>query len=247
MPAPRLPGIVLLLSLTACGDKETGSGTTGSSDTTGSSGTSGPTGTAGTDSGGTSTGTPTTGEPGACVDPSETDIGPAVAVTIRNDTAMPLFFPLADLCDPLLPFQVLDADDVVVKTTVRACEFSCETVLQGNCGCGLGCGTAPAVKIEPGGAHIATWSGVQWITTAVLAECVEGCEPECVARATTPAGTYTLRSTAYEAVTACEPCDCQAGPDGTCEVAGEGEGQTFTAEITIDYPGETAAEIVFGP
>lgn len=190
---------------------------------------------------------PTTGEP-ACVDPSVTDIGPAVDVTLRNNGATRLFINLDRNCTPILPFGMRDANDAEVRIDKDACENSCDEVLGDACGCPAGCGPPDVLQLEPGGTFFGTWTGRVWTDVTLPAECLPpgGCEPVCAAATQAPAGTYKAFSRAHDAVVDCDTCTCVPDPDGSCILnGGFAMGNEVLAEIDFEYPTQTGVDVVF--
>lgn len=240
----RLNFLILSVLAAACGDK--GDDTDGTPTGTTSPTTDPTDGDPTTETSTDGTTAPTTGEP-ACVDPSLTDIGPAVAVTLRNDGAARLFLNLQEMCTSVLPIALRDAGDVAVKINKDACENGCDAVLSGGCGCPAGCPIGDVVQLEPGGTFVTTWSGRVWNEHTLPAECpMDGCEPQCFAAAQAPAGTYTVSARALDAVVDCEPCTCEPGPEGSCVFTGGfAMGAEVVAEAELVYPTQTAVEVAF--
>ncbi|MBZ5712501.1 hypothetical protein [Nannocystis pusilla] len=242
----RLNFVLLGALAAACGEKGVDTdGTvtdTTSPDPPGTDG--GPTTGTTTDTDGTTA--PTTGE-SACVDPSVTDIGPAVDVTLRNNGATRLFINLDLNCSPILPFGLRDANDVAVRIDKDVCENSCDEILSGGCGCPSGCGPSDVLQLEPGGTFASKWSGRVWTDVTLPAECPEGgCAPECAAATQAPAGTYTVVARAHDAVVDCEPCTCVPGPEGSCVIdGGTAMGNEVVGEQALAYPMQTGLEVVF--
>ncbi|MFY0536386.1 hypothetical protein [Nannocystis pusilla] len=241
----RLNFLVLSVFAAACDDKgddtegtPTGTTTTTTTDTTDGNSTTSPS----TDG----TTAPTTGEP-ACVDPSLTDIGPAVEVTLRNNGAARLFLNLQEMCTSVLPIALRDAGDVAVKINKDACENGCDAVLSGGCGCPAGCGPGQVVQLEPGGTFVTSWTGRVWNELTVPAECpMDGCQPQCFAADQAPAGTYTVSARALDAVIDCETCTCEPGPEGSCLInGGFAMGAEVVAEAELVYPTQTGVEVAF--
>jgi len=184
---------------------------------------------------------------GVCVDPAVTEFGPAVEVTIRNDGAVPLFIPTQSNCADVLPFALF-AGDAEIQVSPGQCDFPCGQALTGECGCPAGCGDpSDVVQIFPGGVYVDTWSGVRVVPFELDAECVaEDCGAMCTAQLQTPAGSYTMRSTATSAVQNCEPpCTCTANADGWCMFEADPEGAEAVVEAVLDYPAQTAAILTF--
>jgi hypothetical protein len=240
----RLNFLALSVFAAACGDKsdDTEGTPTGSTTTTDTGPTTGSTTNPSTDG----TTAPTTGEP-ACVDPSLTDIGPAVEVTLRNNGAARLFLNLQEMCTTVLPIALRDAGDVAVKINKDACENSCDEVLSGGCGCPAGCPIGAVIQLEPGGTFVTTWTGRVWNEVTMPAECpMNGCQPQCFAAAQAPAGTYTVSARAHDMVGECVACTCEPGPEGSCEISGGlAMGAEAVAEAELVYPTQTGIEVVF--
>ncbi len=242
--------LLVLSLLLACSPKpdgadETTASTSGSS-TSSSASSSSFTASSSTDP--TTTEPTSTGPTGdACVDPAETEFGPSVEVTIRNDGAVPLFISIESDCSDILPFTLF-AGDAEIKISSGQCDFPCAQVLTGDCGCPAGCGDpADVVQISPGGVYADTWSGVRVVPFELDAGCAAGgCSPICTAQLQTPPGSYTLRATATAAVDNCEPpCSCTANADGWCTFVADPSGADIVVEAALDYPAQTAAMLTF--
>lgn len=240
----RLSFLILSVLAAACGEKGDDTDGTPTGTTSPTTDTTDGDPTTGTSTDGTPA--PTTGEP-ACVDPSLTDIGPAVEITLRNDGAARLFLNLQEMCTSVLPIALRDAGDVAVKINKDACENGCDAVLSGGCGCPAGCPIGNVIQLEPGGTFVTTWSGRVWNELTLPAECpMDGCEPQCFAAAQAPAGTYTVSARALDAVVDCEPCTCEPGPDGSCVLnGGFAMGAEVVAEAELVYPTQTGVEVAF--
>ena len=192
---------------------------------------------------------PTTTDPtgAACVDPAETEFGPAVAVMIRNDGAVPLFIRTQSFCADVLPVALF-AGDAEIQISRGLCDFPCSEALTGDCGCPAGCADpSDVVQIFPGGVYTDTWSGVRVVPFELDAGCVtENCGAMCTADRQTPPGSYTMRATATSAVNNCEPpCTCTANADGWCIFEAEPTGADIVVEAVLDYPAQTAAMLTF--
>lgn len=195
------------------------------------------------------TDTPTSTDPtgDACVDPAETEFGPSVAITIRNDSDAPLFIPTQSYCAAVLPVRLF-AGDAEIVISPGICDFPCADALSGNCGCPAGCGDPEdVVQIAPGGVYTDTWSGISVVPFELDASCVsEDCGAACTAERQTPPGSYTLRATATTAVDNCEPpCTCTANADGWCIFEASPSGADIVVEVPLEYPSETAASLTF--
>src|SRR6185503_5668415 len=97
-------------------------------------------------------GSETTGAPPVC-DPSDPDVGPAVAVSILNDTDAPLFVTESQFCAYGPPFSIL-RDGAPVQWLVEDC-VTCAGVTTGACGCSGACPQDSVIRIDAGG----RWQG----------------------------------------------------------------------------------------
>lgn len=197
----------------------------------------------------TSTDAPTSTDPtgDVCVDPAETEFGPSVAITIRNDSDAPLFILTQSFCASVLPVTLF-AGDAELVISPGSCDFSCADVLSGNCGCPAGCGDPEdVVQIAPGGVYTDTWSGINVVPFELDASCfTEDCGNSCTAERQTPPGSYTMRATAATAVDNCEPpCTCTANADGWCIFEASPSGADIVVEVPLEYPSQTAASLTF--
>lgn len=234
--------LAVVMCAAGCGDKtddteETGAASETASEAT-SEGSTAPTS-------GDTTSTPTTGG-GECVDPSTTTVGPAVAVKIRNDTAADLFVRGGGFCgEPT--FTLRRVDDTEVTTTLGLCPVSCgEQLASQSCGCpDIGC-VPGLVRITPGGVYTDSWSGAEFTTTVLPAECVEmACVGSaCGVQMQAAPATYKLSSVASATATCEFGCDCTPSPEGWCAVEGTIADESI-ATAPLDYPAETAAMLVF--
>lgn len=206
-----------------------------------------------TTGGGTATSATTTATGGleVCEDPSVPvdEIGPAVAVTVRNAGAADIFIAGHGFCgDPV--FTLHDADDNQVLTWIGAeCPPLCGAVLgDGHCGCNdIGC-LPGVVKIAPGGVFVDTWKGFRFELVQPPAECVpESCVGQsCSIRRQTESGIYTVAASANSAfVCTIDDCACEPNAEGWCVVPDAELEPATTVTAMLDYPNETAVELVF--
>ncbi|PCC71614.1 hypothetical protein SAMN02745121_01158 [Nannocystis exedens] len=235
MNSPRLSFLISsIFFAAACGEKGVDTeGTPTTTDATTETATDGTT-------------APTTGEP-ACVDPSLTEFGPSVEVTLRNDGDARLFVNLQENCTTVLPFSLRDASDAEVVINKDACDSACEAVLSGGCGCPAGCPIGDVIQLEPGGTFVASWTGRVWAEVTLPAECPkDGCAPQCFAAGQASEGTYTVVARAHDAVGECLACTCEPGPEGSCVVSGAiAMGAEVVAEAELAYPMQTALAVTF--
>lgn len=200
---------------------------------------------------GTSATTTATGGLDVCEDPSVPvdEIGPAVAVTVRNAGAADIFVLGHGFCgDPV--FTLHDADDNQVLTWIGAdCPPMCEQVLEyDNCGCNdIGC-TPGVVRIAPGGVFVDTWKGFRFDIVQPPVECVsESCAGQsCSIRRQTESAIYTVAARADSAfVCTIGDCACEPNAEGWCVVPDAELVPVTTVTAMLDYPNETAVELVF--
>jgi hypothetical protein len=187
------------------------------------------------------------GGPTAC-DPSTADIGPEVSVTIRNETAAPLYFTQTEFCSALPPFLIRRGAERV-DWYVEPC-VSCDAVIDGQCGCPALCAADSVIRIDPGGSYEEAWTGAEAFSATLPAECTtEGCGDQCTALAQAVDGAYTARANAGTEVTCGMgiPCDCIDTPDdaGWCSAPGIRAGDQLQVDVDFDYPDTDSVEIVF--
>jgi hypothetical protein len=113
----------------------------------------------------------------AC-DPSTPDIGPAVAVTVVNSTAQPLYFTEAESCSIGTPFAIAVGEQRI-DWLVESC-VACAAVLEGQCGCPAACAADSVIRIDPGGRYEGQWSGAVAFAATLAADCASGdCGDQC--------------------------------------------------------------------
>ena len=187
-----------------------------------------------------------TGDHAAC-DPSDPDIGPAVAVTLVNQTDAPLYFTMSESCAFGSPFGIARGD-VVLSWVFGICA-SCADALQGLCACPGPCAQDSVVRVDAGGRYVGEWPGGEIFTAMLPDGCAdEVCGNQCSAIAQSEAGDYVASAVASPMV-ACdvETCDCSdtPNPDGWCTIYGARTGGDMPGSTAFAYPGETAVDIVF--
>lgn len=244
------------LSLSACTPKDPGTesatgdttdGTTDAPTTMGSS-TDAPTSTdspTSTDAQ-TSTGLSSTGEPVTCEGPPDAEVGPEVKVSLQNAGDATIWVDRRLFCGHVLPFDIVDAEGEKLNLMLGLCEFTCEEVLVGDCGCQAGCGEPDQViTIQPGETLEIAWSGAHWGTVPLTEACAMGCEASCVARQQATPGKYKVIARSSGALAGCDACECEPSEDGLCVVSAIRTGSELVVEAEFDYPAQTAVAIVF--
>jgi hypothetical protein len=217
----------------------TGSSATGSSGTGSSSDES-------TDDG-DSTGqdSETTGDPADC-EPSDDDIGPAVEVTILNQTDTVLYLPESTECTFGSAFAISLGGEVL-DWIYGICD-SCADALQGLCMCPGPCAQDTVIRVDPGGRYVGSWPGADMFIATLTPDCIDECGSQCNALAQAEPGDYLASAVASPTIICdIEPCDCldTPDPDGWCRIGNAHADAGATVEAAFAYPGETAVEITF--
>jgi hypothetical protein len=245
--------ILTSLTLAACAPKEPGteSATDGSSsDGSSSDGTTDATTDAPATTG-SSTDTPTTDgstteEPVTCEDPSVAEVGPEVKISLQNGGDGTIWVDRRLFCGRVLPFDIVDAEGTMLNLTLGLCEFTCEEILAGDCGCQAGCGEFDqVVTIQPGETLELAWSGAHWPTFPVTEACSVGCETSCVARQQAAPGKYKVVARSSGALAECDKCECEESEPDLCVINAIRAGDELVVEAELDYPAQTAVVIVF--
>lgn len=184
-----------------------------------------------------------------CEDPSVSQTGPEVSVTLRNSGAAPIYVPYLSDCDRALPFRLRDASDRFLHTSLDtagdSCAVSCAQAIAGETSCPMGCPEfEKSVKIEPGGAYGVVWPGDEYRRVTLGPECMSSAG-SCSALTQAPPGLYAVLAEAGDAVEGCDVCDCEAGPAGWCVTVGRPGGTQISLMATLDYPQQTTLELEF--
>jgi hypothetical protein len=187
-----------------------------------------------------------TGDPASC-DPSDPDIGPAVEVTILNQTEAPLYLTEATGCVPGAPFGISFGGQAL-DWIFGICD-SCGEALQGICQCPGPCFIDTVIRIDAGGQYVGSWPGGSIFQATLTPECADDfCGDQCFAIAQAEDGDYVANAIASAMVT-CESgvCDCVEAPDpdGWCRIEGMRAGGDISSEVAFAYPNETAVELSF--
>lgn len=231
----RRPSLMLLL-LCACGPKGGDTEDTGTAATTSASETTGDTPPTGDG--------PTTGDE-LCGDPS-VPISPAVEVKITNGGTARAYVDLELNCYDLLPFTVDRPDTKQVKINLGPFEFTCAEAGPGDCGEDLGCPFGGRVtQIEPGASLITSWSGGAQVLAPLSEACADQLCGGCWIDEQVPPGKYTVRVAAGTGIAGCDPDPCVdcVPENGTCVTSG-GRINAVVVEAPVDYPAQTAVELV---
>jgi hypothetical protein len=177
------------------------------------------------------------------------DIGPAVDITVRHDGTTPVFFDPYG-CGGSLTFTITAGGGEPVpylldsECTPNTCDGF---VAASDCFVGCNdCGVPSAGRIDAGGMGDSLWPGRINTELELLAECVpEGdCPDTCQRPEQAPPGTYEIAFTAYRTCTG--TCECDGPSSGICSLWSYDEALSdpVTFRATVDYPTQTAVEIV---
>lgn len=238
--------LVLCLLVAACGP---GSG----GDTGGSEGSASDTGTATAADTGTATaadtGTPTTGAAATCdMFVSDAEIGPPVRISLRHTGDEPLWIG-ATGCGGSPAFDIVeDGGRFLLHPDSDCSPTRCDDFL-GQPDCSLGCndcGTAFAVRLDPGAVVDVNWTGVDPIQMTMTAECAPGtqCQRECQRWTRAPAGGYTVQVAAFRGCTGACACD-PPSPGGACSIYEPLEtSDPVVFVVPLTYPETTTVEVV---
>ncbi len=144
---------------------------------------------------------------------AESPSGATVAITLRNDRAVPIFVPWSvDGCT-WEPFTIWMQEQRVFWDDAGGAYIpSCEALLEVGCGWGCSDGPASVLRLDPGATHELSWDGYVWSPMAVDAACAaeKGC-PEggrCWAGRQLSADPVQARIRVMES---CEEADCDCG------------------------------------
>jgi hypothetical protein len=242
----------------ACGPEkgDDGGEASTSADGTASGTTGGEAPTSDGETGGTATdsasGTGTTAGPDMCAPFEDVTPSPEVTVHLRNRGAASVFLQRVSLCDPLPLFEMAGPDADTPVTWMRgSCAFTCSEAIDGSCGCPAFCAEDAVLMIAPGGTHTLTWSGASYGQAALPQACAtDVCGPQCLVQQQAADGTYTLRARGATAAAACadpNACTCTPNAEGWCDVPASSLGaEPVLATASLEYPGATEVELVFG-
>lgn len=256
---PRLPTLCALLLLTlACGEKPADTESSDASSAS-SSGASASASESDTTVSGTTTGTtgPTSGGTlgettgGLCDDLLDVTPTPAVTITLRNTGSAPVFFVHATGCEFVEPLAIAGPDgDTPIEWRQDLCDFTCSQLFAEQCACPGSCAQDSVLMLASGGAYTISWSGAIYVPTTVPPACAgEICGDMCMQVVQAPAGAYELHAIGGSEVSGCadpDMCSCTPNAEGWCDVSATGVGGTpREALATLQYPAETAGELVF--
>ena len=242
----------LLALVAACGpssDSTAGASTTDAS-TTDATVTDAPTADAPTTADASTADTPTdggstAGEP--CELPLQEPVGPAVAITITNTRATPVYIDRTIGCAPVRGYRIVPAGADKPLPIDIDCQFRCDDVLAGaECVCDLGCPADSVQRLAPGESVVASWSGGQIVAAQLADGCgSESCAGRCVIDEPAPVGDYTLVVPASSTVSDCQDtCDCPPDEMPCIFTATRGP-DDLTIELAWNYPAMTELSAVF--
>jgi hypothetical protein len=192
----------------------------------------------------------TTGEPVDCADFTSTpDIGPEVAVTLRQNGIGPVYW-RPHGCGAAIPFAVTsiasgeDVPHLLGDCSPEVCDdFVGADACFEEC---PNCAPPGAARLDIGEVGEGSWSGAWNVPLLMVDQCAagSGCQSTCQRRDQAPAGQYEIKLEIFKLCTGgCECDDPQS--EGPCNLGGGqqlGYPETFTA--VIDYPAQTSVEIV---
>jgi hypothetical protein len=235
--------IVVAVRAPGCGpDKGGGSSGTGGSTGSSASSTGGP-GTSTTDA------TPTTGVMSCddyVVEPDE--IGPAVAITLRNAGSEPVWLAAVG-CAGLPQLAIADGQGEDHYWVGSDCSpTQCQDFL-GLDDCSEtcnNCGPASARRLDGGAAVEIVWPGSRVETALMTAACAPGanCQRECLIARRAEPGVYDIQVTAFRACTGECACD---GPFEQCALWGQVElGEAVDVAVPLMVPEVTAIDVLIG-
>jgi hypothetical protein len=181
---------------------------------------------------------------------SEVGIGPSATMTIRNDSALPVFFsPLG--CTWQAPILLSHGPTgEFVAYVSDPCSVSCEEFMV-NDACWAecpDCAAPPLVRLSPGGTWIETWSGVSMRATSLPVECAaaDDCEPSCFVAEQATDDFYFAQLGVYET---CEgDCTCdEPTAEGACYIYQSlGLSDMVQLEQVFTYPTQTSVTLTYG-
>lgn len=140
-------------------------------------------------------------------------------------------------CYGYVPFSLAQGGEAV-EPRLGGCQFTCETMMSGQCSCPAICEQPQIVRLAPGGTYELTWGGFDYLPAQLPSECnTAGCSGECfIPRYAS--GLYEVTGTAYPELD-CGGGDCTCEPDasGACVVDGAAAvaGAPITTSVTYDY------------
>jgi hypothetical protein len=173
------------------------------------------------------------------------EIGPGVAITVRNLSSAPVYLPATFGCFFTPAFTVATADGEPIVQPENPSRVCASIIAEADCDPpGDDCGMATAGRLAPGAQDEGGWSGARGFQIELVAACAPepSCAASCLQLEPAAAGQYDISVTAYRRCDGMCACDDEAAE--VCQVYGAVEladPQTFTTRI--DYPAQTTAEI----
>jgi hypothetical protein len=213
--------------LAACGSSvntmSTGTGTGGASSSAGTGG-------AGMGGGTTGVSTSDGGSAPACstFDPPQPMSTP-VSVRLVNKSGSPMYLGQTTAgCASAFGFTLADASTSPLKPSRGDCEYTCGELQQMSCVCADGCGAPVVTLVAPDAYYEVPWTGTVFTTEDMPAKCFKDAscaasDTSCLVEESAPAGTLTMKASAYSQALGCNPnpcMPCMPGALGTCTVLG---------------------------
>lgn len=190
----------------------------------------------------THTGADPTNQTGDVCEAPVAPTGPAVAVHLRNDSAVDVFMPASAHNGQGPPFELSDPDGNLQTIELAGCPGSCDDLLvDGTCACDPRY-SASVLRIVPGGVYEGMWSGAYVMTLFTEEECVPAeCSITCDYEVQAPAGDHTFAVYYGKGVECDTPgCTCEPSADGWCEIAGADFGlDEDPLKVVFTYPDTT--------
>ena len=203
----------------------------------------------------TSTSTSTTSSGNSCSDflPPD-DLGGPVTIRIENNTTADLYIGDPNQSCGSVPIYALHGPaDEVLNGGLDGCEYSCEQLQSGSCGCTGDCMAPHVIRVTAGGALVTEWGGYHYVATEMPAECFFDamCAPSCLLETVAP-DEVEVHATVYPEVSCgggSGGCTCEPDADGSCTIWDGAPTPTGTPTETQATwtTGETSVTLTIGP
>ncbi len=180
---------------------------------------------------------------------STDESGPPVTIAIRHTGTTPVYFDPHG-CGGSIGFEVIQLPEgtpapyILEHCGPSLCDdFMAADSCSPSC---PDCGVPSSGRFDAGGIGQDVWPGTWLVPLEMPAGCASGaaCDSTCQRRDTAPAGRYQIGLQVFR--TCSGTCECD-GPSesGVCLLSGGSQlGYPITFAVEIDYPEQTAAEIV---
>lgn len=189
----------------------------------------------------------TTGAPSCEMLDDTPDIGPRVSVSVRHDGTTPVFF-RPHGCGGAITIAIREnGADVPWLIDGECTPNTCQGFVdQGDCSVGCNdCAPPQAGRIDAGAMGDATWPG-SIATELAFDACAPAadCPATCLRRDQAAAGMYEVALTVYRTCTG--TCECDGSGSGVCGLWSGDEqlSDEVTFTTALDYPTQTAVELV---